>query len=32
VTTLGGGTLLFHQCQYDAYSGTLLVSQGGMCN
>ena len=31
-TTMGGGTLVFHQCQYDAYSGTLKVSQGGTCN
>lgn len=29
---LGGGALAFHQCQYDAYSSTLLVSQGGTCN
>jgi hypothetical protein len=32
VTTLGGGTLLYHQCQYDAYTGTLSVSQAGTCN
>jgi len=31
-TTMGGGTLVFHQCQYEAYSGTLKVSQGGTCN
>ncbi len=28
---LGGGALAFHQCQYDAYTSTLLVSQGGSC-
>jgi hypothetical protein len=33
VTTMGGaGTLDFHQCQYDAYAGTLAVSAGGTCN
>lgn len=26
-----GGTLLYNQCQYDAYSGTLSVSDGGQC-
>jgi hypothetical protein len=32
VTTMGGaGTVVFHQCQYDAYSGTLAVSAGGSC-
>jgi hypothetical protein len=32
VTTMGGsGTVVFHQCRYDAYSGTLAVSAGGSC-
>lgn len=29
---MGGGTLAFHECQYDAYAGTLQISQGGTCN
>lgn len=29
---LGGGTLAFHECQYNAYAGSMLVSQGGTCN
>ncbi len=29
---MGDGAPAFHQCQYAAYSGTLLVSQGGTCN
>jgi hypothetical protein len=27
-----GGTVLSHRCQHDAYTGTLLLSDGGSCS
>jgi hypothetical protein len=31
VRRMGGGALAFHECQYGAYSSTVLVSGGGSC-